>query len=71
MFRGDQGDVPYVPFAFRLDLTAKMHFSYGHCGAENTYSIMRQREYWPQMKKDINAWVKGCLECQRNTRPKS
>jgi len=40
--------------------------SMGHPGITNTYTLTR-RDYWlPNMKKDVEEYVKGCTSCQEN-----
>jgi hypothetical protein len=44
----------------------------GHPGISNTYEIMKRDFWWPNMKLDIEQFVKGCVACQANkanTRP--
>ncbi len=40
--------------------------SMGHPGIANTYTLTRRDYWWPQMKKDIEEYVKGCALCQAN-----
>jgi len=40
--------------------------SMGHPGIANTY-VLTQRDYWwPNMKKDVEEYIKGCTLCQEN-----
>ena len=44
----------------------------GHLGISNTYRIVKKDFWWPNMKQDIEQYVKGCTTCQANkanTRP--
>ena len=44
----------------------------GHPGISNTYRIAKKDFCWPNMKQDIEQYVKGCAACQANkanTRP--
>src|SRR3984885_591898 len=44
----------------------------GHPGIGNTYELAKRDVWWPNMKQDIEQYVKGCTACQANkanTRP--
>ena len=46
--------------------------SAGHPGIGNTYKIAIKDFWWPNMKQDVEQYVKGCAACQANkvnTRP--
>jgi hypothetical protein len=46
--------------------------SAGHLGITNTYELAKQDTWWPNMKQDMDQYVKGCAICQANkanTRP--
>src|ERR1700761_4986924 len=46
--------------------------SAGHPGITNTYKLARKGFWWPNMKQDVEQYVKGCGACQANkinTRP--
>ena len=36
-----------------------------HPGCKGTYELLRSRVVWPSMRRDVQAWVMECLECQR------
>jgi hypothetical protein len=40
--------------------------SAGHPGITNTYELAKQDMWWPNMKQDIEQYVKGCAACQAN-----
>ncbi len=40
--------------------------STGHLGISNTYQLARCNTWWPNMKQDIEQYVKGCTTCQAN-----
>jgi hypothetical protein len=45
---------------------------YGHPGISKTIQLLERYYWWPQMRKDITDYVKGCADCQRhkvNNRP--
>ena len=56
---------PVVPVSFRQDVFHKLH-SLSHPGIKSTIRLMSQRFVWPNMKKDIRAWVRECTVCQAN-----
>ena len=40
--------------------------SMGHPRIANTYALTRRDYWWPNMKKDVEEYVKGCALCQAN-----
>ena len=42
----------------------------GHGGIFKTFNRLRTKGYWPDMKKDVIAYVKKCQICQEYKRPK-
>ncbi len=38
----------------------------GHPGIANTYALIRRDYWWPNMKKEVEEYVKGCAMCQAN-----
>ncbi len=41
------------------------HITAGHPGIEKTKELVLRKFWWPKMKKDVEAYVKGCETCQR------
>ena len=41
----------------------------GHFGIDATYNRVKERYYWKGMRKDIEAYVKSCNNCQRRGKP--
>src|SRR5580698_11677580 len=44
----------------------------GHLGISNTFELAKRDFWWPNMKQDVEQYVKGCAGCQANkvnTRP--
>ncbi len=39
---------------------------YGHPGINKTNQLLSRRYWWPNMRKDVMEYMKGCAECQRN-----
>jgi hypothetical protein len=40
--------------------------SAGHPGIGNTYQLIKRDLWWPNMKQDVEQYVKGCAPCQAN-----
>src|SRR6266702_2196089 len=38
----------------------------GHPGIANTMTLLKQNYWWPNLKKDVEEYVKGCAVCQAN-----
>ncbi len=38
----------------------------GHLGIANTYALIRRDYWWPNMKWEVEEYVKGCALCQAN-----
>ena len=38
----------------------------GHPGIANTMALLKQNYWWPNLKKDVEEYVKGCAICQAN-----
>ena len=56
--------VPYTPVWARTNFLDHIHKQYGHCSHETMMDIIRVRQWWPGMRKDIKHYVKHCHECQ-------
>ncbi len=41
------------------------HITAGHPGIEKKKELILREFWWPKMKKDIEAYIKGCETCQR------
>ena len=41
----------------------------GHFGIDATYDRIKNKYYWKGMRKDIEAYVKSCNNCQRRGKP--
>ncbi len=37
-----------------------------HPGIANTTALLKQNYWWPNLKKDVEEYVKGCATCQAN-----
>jgi len=40
--------------------------SMGHPGIANTHALIRRDYWWPNMKQEVEEYVKGCTTCQAN-----
>ncbi len=38
----------------------------GHPGIGNTIALLKRNYWWPNLKKDVEEYVKGCATCQAN-----
>ena len=56
---------PVVPDFFRKNVFHKLH-SLSHPDIKSTILLITQRFVWPNIKKDIRAWVGECTVCQAN-----
>src|SRR5215471_11359705 len=41
-----------------------------HMAVKATYEKIKERFYWPGMKKNIEDYVKSCDSCQRRNKPR-
>ena len=55
---------PYIPVSLRRDIFLTLH-SLSHPGIKATRKLITSKYFWPFMKKDINNWVKECVNCQK------
>ena len=58
-----------IPEKHRTNLVNTAH-SWGHSGRDKTFSLLRQRVWWPKMYADIASFVKGCESCIRANGPR-
>ena len=57
-----------VPESLRLKLLYTAHDlpSSGHRGSWGTYQALRRRYWWPQMRKTVYHYCKGCMRCHKS-----
>ena len=57
--------LPYVTEIIRTELISRHHDDplAGHFGIEKTRELVAQKYYWPSLRHDIEAYVKGCDDC--------
>lgn len=54
-----------LPSEFKLHIFKGLHNDVGHPGRDRTLSLLRDRFYWPNMKKDVQEWIQHCDRCVR------
>ena len=57
--------LPFVPDAIRMELISRHHDDSlaGHFGIEKTRELLARKYYWPTLRHDVEAYVKGCDVC--------
>ncbi|KAK3515283.1 hypothetical protein QTP70_013491 [Hemibagrus guttatus] len=55
----------YVPTSLRLSLMDSVHASPGpgHPGRQRTFSLFKEKYWWPNMAQDVARFVRGCSVC--------
>ena len=55
----------FVPEAIRIELISRHHDNLlaGHFGIEKTCKLLAWKYYWPTLKHNIEAYVRGCDVC--------
>ncbi len=58
-------DLPYVPKVIRSELISRHHDDPlgGHFGIEKTRELIARKYYWLTLRRDVEAYVKGCDVC--------
>ncbi|BHF83082.1 hypothetical protein SprV_0802622400 [Sparganum proliferum] len=56
---------PFVPPSLRRKVFSSLH-NLSHPGNRATDKLASDRFVWPGMHKDLKAWTRTCLGCQRN-----
>uniref|UniRef100_A0A8C2KTZ8 Gypsy retrotransposon integrase-like protein 1 n=1 Tax=Cyprinus carpio TaxID=7962 RepID=A0A8C2KTZ8_CYPCA len=61
-----------LPQALQTEVLTALHDDHGHQGVDRTVSLVRQRCYWPFMRKDVDRWCRECRRCvvAKATQPK-
>ena len=54
--------LPFVPKIIRTKLIGRHHDDplAGHFGIDKTRELIGRKYYWPSLRKDVEAYVKGC-----------
>ena len=57
--------LPYLPEIIRTEIISRHHDDplAGHFGIEKTRELVARKYYWPTLRADIDAYVKGCDVC--------
>ncbi|BHF78866.1 hypothetical protein SprV_0602198300 [Sparganum proliferum] len=56
---------PFVPPSLRRKVFSSLH-NFSHPGSRAIDKLASDRFVWPGMHKDLKAWTRACLGCQRN-----
>ena len=56
---------PYIPPAFRRSVFDSLH-NLSHPGIRATQKLCTDRFVWKSINKDVRAWARTCLHCQRS-----
>ena len=62
-----------IPAALRLEILSNVHdhIAGAHFGLNKTFSKLKQRYWWKGMFKDVEHWVKSCVECSMRKSPQN
>ena len=62
-----------VPAVLRFEILPNVHdhIAGAHFGLNKTFSKLKQRYYWKGMFKDVEHWVKSCVECSMRKFPQN
>nr|VZI49174.1 unnamed protein product [Spirometra erinaceieuropaei] len=56
---------PFVPPSLRRKVFSSLH-NLSHPGSRATDKLVSARFVWPGMHKDLKAWTRACIACQRS-----
>ncbi|BHF78006.1 hypothetical protein SprV_0602111600 [Sparganum proliferum] len=56
---------PFVPPSLRRKVFSSLH-NLSHPGSQATDKLVSDRFVWPAMHKDLKAWTRACIPCQRS-----
>lgn len=56
---------PYVPASHRRQVYEQLH-NLAHPGIRGSRKLVTDRYFWPSMNKDVGAWSRDCVSCQRS-----
>ena len=62
-----------VSVALRFEILSNVHDHIvgAHFGLNKPFSELKQRYWWKGMFKDVEHWVKSCVECSTRTSPRN
>ncbi|KAL2098414.1 hypothetical protein ACEWY4_007621 [Coilia grayii] len=52
-----------LPQTLRDEVLSALHNDHGHQGGERTTHLVRERCYWPNLRKDVEQWCQKCERC--------
>ena len=57
--------LPYMPEIIRIEIISRNHNDPfpSHFGVEKTRKLVARKYYWPTLRADIKAYIKGCDVC--------
>ncbi|KAF7654545.1 hypothetical protein LDENG_00068500 [Lucifuga dentata] len=58
-----------VPSKFHSMVLQVSHDESGHQGVKKTYDRVLRYFFWPQLKRDISAYIQSCHTCQLTSKP--
>lgn len=64
LFKGHQLCIPQGSLREAIIQEAHSNGLTGHFGRDKTHITINERFFWPQLRKDINNFVKRCFICQ-------
>lgn len=56
---------PLLPSKFRKSIFEQLH-GLSHPGARTTVRLVADRYVWPSIRKDVHAWSRACIPCQKS-----
>ena len=58
-------ELPFMPEIIRTELISRHHNNLlaGHFGINKTRELIGRKYYWPNLRKDVEAYIKGCDVC--------
>lgn len=59
------------PLRYEVLVHAHDDLTGGHLGTFKTYEKLRDRFYWRGMYKDVEHWVRSCVDCATRKRPRN
>ena len=58
-----------IPESLKTTVLQEVHDHLGHFGAKKTFDRVKSTFYWPGYEKDVECWVKQCVQCQKRNPP--
>lgn len=74
-FLSNYGEEPvlrlWVPAHLQGDVLRQFHENCGHFGIDRTYDAIKGKYFWPNLFRDITAYVNTCVPCQSRSGQKA